>query len=66
VTIGPDVENGFYYDFDFERPFTPDDLEKIEERMAASVAAKPALLPRGDERWGCQGTFRLHGRDIQA
>ncbi len=39
VTIGPDVENGFYYDFDFERPFTPDDLEKIEGRMSASVAA---------------------------
>ena len=30
VTIGPDVENGFYYDFDFERPFTPDYLDKIE------------------------------------
>jgi threonyl-tRNA synthetase len=31
--IGPPVENGFYYDFDVERPFTPDDLEKIEARM---------------------------------
>lgn len=39
MTIGPDIENGFYYDFDFERPFTPEDLEKIEERMAQSVAA---------------------------
>lgn len=39
VTIGPDIEHGFYYDFDFERPFTPEDLEKIEERMRASVAA---------------------------
>jgi threonyl-tRNA synthetase len=39
VTIGPDIENGFYYDFDFERPFTPDDLEKVEARMAQSVAA---------------------------
>lgn len=39
VTIGPDIENGFYYDFDFERPFTPDDLEQIEQRMAQSVAA---------------------------
>lgn len=39
VTIGPDIESGFYYDFDFERPFTPEDLEKIEERMLASVAA---------------------------
>ncbi|NCD24844.1 MAG: threonine--tRNA ligase [Deltaproteobacteria bacterium] len=39
VTIGPDIENGFYYDFDFERPFTPEDLEKIEARMVQSVAA---------------------------
>jgi len=39
VTIGPDIENGFYYDFDFERPFTPEDLERIEARMLVSVAA---------------------------
>ncbi|WP_028574740.1 threonine--tRNA ligase [Desulfonatronovibrio hydrogenovorans] len=39
VTIGPDIESGYYYDFDFERPFTPEDLEKIEARMAESVAA---------------------------
>lgn len=44
VTIGPDIENGFYYDFDFERPFTPDDLEKIEQRMAASVAANQPFV----------------------
>lgn len=39
VTIGPDIENGFYYDFDYERPFKPEDLEKIEQEMARSVAA---------------------------
>jgi threonyl-tRNA synthetase len=39
VTIGPAIENGFYYDFDFERSFTPDDLESIEQQMAKSVAA---------------------------
>ncbi|MGB1907539.1 MAG: threonine--tRNA ligase, partial [Spongiibacter sp.] len=33
VTIGPTVEDGFYYDFAFERAFTPEDLEKIEARM---------------------------------
>ncbi|MGC9456937.1 MAG: threonine--tRNA ligase [Halothiobacillaceae bacterium] len=33
VTIGPVIENGFYYDFAFERPFTTEDLEQIEERM---------------------------------
>ena len=34
VTIGPVIENGFFYDFAFERPFTPDDLSAIEKRMA--------------------------------
>ena len=33
VTIGPVIENGFYYDFSFHRPFTPDDLSAIEKRM---------------------------------
>ncbi|MCP9470972.1 MAG: threonine--tRNA ligase [Nitrospira sp.] len=32
LTIGPALEDGFYYDFAYERPFTPEDLEKIEER----------------------------------
>ncbi len=34
VTIGPVIENGFYYDFSYKRPFTPEDLEKIEKKMA--------------------------------
>jgi len=34
VTIGPAIENGFYYDFDVEQPFTPEDLERIEVKMA--------------------------------
>ncbi len=34
VTIGPVIENGFYYDFDRDTPFTPEDLEKIENKMA--------------------------------
>ncbi len=33
VTIGPVIEDGFYYDFAYSRPFTPEDLEKIEKRM---------------------------------
>ena len=33
VTIGPVIENGFYYDFSYARPFTPDDLNAIEQRM---------------------------------
>jgi threonyl-tRNA synthetase len=38
VTIGPVVDNGFYYDFAFERAFTPEDLAAIEEEMAKIVA----------------------------
>ena len=38
VTIGPVIEHGFYYDFAFERPFTPEDLEKIEVKMAELAA----------------------------
>jgi threonyl-tRNA synthetase len=39
VTIGPSIENGFYYDFARDEPFTPEDLEKIEARMKAIVDA---------------------------
>ncbi|GAC1306818.1 MAG: threonine--tRNA ligase [Vulcanimicrobiaceae bacterium] len=38
-TIGPSIENGFYYDFDRAEPFTPDDLAKLEKRMHEIVAA---------------------------
>jgi len=34
VTIGPEIENGFYYDFAYKRPFTPEDLLAIEKKMA--------------------------------
>ena len=38
VTIGPVVENGFYYDFAYERPFTPEDLSAIEQKMEELAA----------------------------
>ena len=38
VTIGPVVDDGFFYDFAFERPFTPDDLQSIEGKMSEIVA----------------------------
>jgi threonyl-tRNA synthetase len=38
VTIGPVVDNGFYYDFSYERPFTPEDLAAIEKKMEALAA----------------------------
>ncbi|MBL8478238.1 MAG: threonine--tRNA ligase [Sterolibacteriaceae bacterium] len=45
VTIGPVVENGFYYDFACKRPFTPEDLEAIEKRMG-ELAKKDFLVTR--------------------
>ena len=39
VTIGPSIEDGFYYDFEHSDTFTPDDLEKIEERMREIISA---------------------------
>src|SRR5258706_5269440 len=40
VTMGPPVENGFYYDFDLPRNLTPEDLEQIEKRMRQIVQGK--------------------------
>ncbi len=40
ITIGPSIEEGFYYDFDYKRPFTSEDLAKIEQEMARIIDAK--------------------------
>ena len=48
VTIGPVIENGFYYDFSYKRPFTPEDLQAIEVRMA-ELAKKD--IPVAREVW---------------
>jgi len=45
VTIGPVIENGFYYDFAYKRPFTPEDLAAIEKRMA-EIARKDLPVER--------------------
>jgi threonyl-tRNA synthetase len=45
VTIGPVIENGFFYDFSYKRPFTPDDLAAIERRMG-ELAAKDETVER--------------------
>ena len=45
VTIGPVIENGFFYDFSYKRPFTPEDLAAIEKRMTA-LAAKDEPVTR--------------------
>ena len=46
VTIGPVIENGFYYDFSYKRPFTPDDLAAIEKRMAELAAKDEPVVRR--------------------
>ena len=52
VTIGPAVENGFYYDFDFDRPFTSDDLTAIEKRMVEigkrALPVERQMMPRNE------------------
>ncbi|HEY5899016.1 MAG TPA: threonine--tRNA ligase [Burkholderiales bacterium] len=45
VTIGPVIENGFYYDFSYKRPFTPEDLQAIEKRMH-EIAARNIPVER--------------------
>lgn len=52
VTIGPVIEDGFYYDFAYERSFTPEDLEAIEKKMAelakANIAVERSEMPRDE------------------
>jgi threonyl-tRNA synthetase len=52
VTIGPVIDNGFFYDFSYKRPFTPDDLVAIEKKMAELAKKDEAVtrkvLPRDD------------------
>ena len=46
VTIGPVIENGFYYDFAYKRPFTPEDLAAIEKRMGELAAKNEPVVRR--------------------
>ena len=54
ITIGPPIENGFYYDFDLPRNLTPEDLEQIEKRMRQIIAGKfefvKKVVPAGEAR----------------
>ena len=60
VTIGPSIENGFYYDFAREEPFTPDDLEKIEAKMM-KIIKRDDVFSR--EEWDRDDAVR-HFTDI--
>src|SRR5207249_669482 len=44
VTIGPVIEDGFYYDFSYRRPFTPEDLAAIEDKMAELAKADEPVV----------------------
>jgi threonyl-tRNA synthetase len=66
VTIGPVIENGFYYDFAFERPFTPEDLEKIEKRMQELAKADLPVERSVMERDEAVVYFRKMGEEYKA
>jgi threonyl-tRNA synthetase len=52
VTIGPVIDNGFYYDFAYERPFTPEDLAAIEKKMSElskqDIQVERSVMPRDE------------------
>ncbi len=68
VTIGPVIDNGFYYDFSYQRPFTPEDLEAIEAKMAElSAADSPVerrVLSRDDAVAYFQGLGEAYKAEI--
>ncbi len=66
VTIGPVIDDGFYYDFAFERTFTPEDLARIEEKMKALVAENQAITRREMPRDEAVAHFKALGEHYKA
>ena len=66
VTIGPVIDDGFFYDFAFERPFTPEDLEAIEKRMAELANADQAVSREVMGRDEAVAFFRGIGEEYKA
>jgi threonyl-tRNA synthetase len=66
VTIGPAIENGFYYDFAREEPFTDDDLEVIETRMKEIVDRNETITREVWTRDGAVSFFRELGEEYKA
>jgi threonyl-tRNA synthetase len=66
VTIGPVVENGFYYDFAYKRPFTPDDLEAIEARMRELARRDEPVVRRVLPRDAAVAHFKRLGEHYKA
>ncbi len=61
VTIGPVIENGFYYDFYRDEPFTPEDFDAIERKMREIVAADKAIVREEWTRDQAKDFFETHG-----
>ena len=61
ITIGPSIEEGFYYDFDYRENFTPEDLAKIEERMREIIAANHPFVRQEMSRQEAVFLFREKG-----
>ena len=66
VTIGPVIEDGFYYDFAFSRPFTPEDMQRIEEEMHALVKANDPITRRELPRDEAIAYFKSIGEEYKA
>ncbi|MEQ8232778.1 MAG: threonine--tRNA ligase [Gammaproteobacteria bacterium] len=66
VTIGPVIENGFYYDFAYERSFTPEDLEAIEKKMTELAKAAIPVERSVMERDEAVRFFRDMGEEYKA
>jgi len=66
VTIGPVIENGFYYDFSYKRPFTPEDLVAIERRMSELAARDEKVVRRVLPRDAAVEHFRSQGEHYKA
>ena len=66
VTIGPVIENGFYYDFAYKRPFTPEDLVAIENKMAELAKKDEPVTREVWDRDEAVAFFKAQGEDYKA
>ncbi len=66
VTIGPVIENGFFYDFSYKRPFTPEDLLAIEKKMSALAALDEPVTRRVLPRDEAVAYFKSLGENYKA
>ena len=66
VTIGPVIENGFYYDFSYQRPFTPEDLAAIEKKMTELANLDQAIVRRVLPRDEAVAHFKSMGEHYKA